>query len=439
MSEAGAHCEPSLLSRFADGELPPPRRREVLAHLLDGCGDCGRQLRERITPSRWGTRMTPLDGAGLARAAERARSLAERARADREAADRLLGEIEETPFAAALERARRDPRLVSTGLCERLAAMSYDLKFADPNRARELAELAVAVGERLPGEDRRGRDAAARAWLELANARRKIPDLVAAEQALARAEEHRDQGTGDPLLAAKAADVKAVVRGVAGRFDDAVSSSQRAVAIYRRLRDAHREGVALIELGAYLGMAGQLDRGIATIRRGLGKIDQARDPRMALGARHNLALLLHEAGANGQAAAELAAIRPLWVALGSEEHLLDARWLEGKILAALGRVGEAEAALVETRDALLERENVLDAALVSLELAALHLEAGRTGEVRALAPTLLAYFRGHRIGREALAALRLFAEAAQSDRLTLAVLADVVSALERVRSGQQPR
>jgi hypothetical protein len=72
----------------------------------------------------------------------------------------------------------------------------------------------------------------------------------------------------------------------------------------------------------------------------------------------------------------------------------------------------------QARREFTERQMAYDCALVSLELAALHLEEGRTAEVRRLAAEMLWIFKAQGIDREALAALRVFREATEKEAAT---------------------
>jgi Tfp pilus assembly protein PilF len=71
------------------------------------------------------------------------------------------------------------------------------------------------------------------------------------------------------------------------------------------------------------------------------------------------------------------------------------------------------AALSEVREYFQKAEIDYDFALVTLELAVLHLEEGRTARVRELAEEMLWIFQRQKVHKEALAALMLFRRAAQ--------------------------
>jgi hypothetical protein len=74
-----------------------------------------------------------------------------------------------------------------------------------------------------------------------------------------------------------------------------------------------------------------------------------------------------------------------------------------------------------------------DVALALLEEAALLLEEGRAAEVKALAPELARVFEGKGVHREALAALRLFREAAEREAASAGLARRVLGFLFRAR------
>jgi hypothetical protein len=69
--------------------------------------------------------------------------------------------------------------------------------------------------------------------------------------------------------------------------------------------------------------------------------------------------------------------------------------------------------------------------MVSLDLALLLLEQGRTAEVRTVAQEMLSIFQAQRIEREALAALRVFCDAAELETATVELVRRVERFLRR--------
>jgi hypothetical protein len=103
------------------------------------------------------------------------------------------------------------------------------------------------------------------------------------------------------------------------------------------------------------------------------------------------------------------------------------------VAAGLGEREQARRELERVRREFCKRRNAYDAALVSLDLAILHLSAGHAAKVAALAEEMVWVFSSKGIHREALAALRLFVQSAQAGLATEELARHLVSFLERAR------
>lgn len=93
----------------------------------------------------------------------------------------------------------------------------------------------------------------------------------------------------------------------------------------------------------------------------------------------------------------------------------------------------AERFFVETRRGFLDQGIGYDVAMVSLDLSVLYVKDGRTTEVLRIAEEMVALFEAQDIHREALAALRLFLEAAQCEEVTAEFVLEIGARLEAVR------
>jgi hypothetical protein len=118
---------------------------------------------------------------------------------------------------------------------------------------------------------------------------------------------------------------------------------------------------------------------------------------------------------------------------GKELDLTRVLWVEGMVAAGLGQNTEAEASLNQVRRDRERREIAYDCALVTLDLAVVLLAENRTGEVRALAVDLVWIFRSQQVSENALAALRLFTEAARRETATLGLARQVRRFLYRAQ------
>ncbi len=88
---------------------------------------------------------------------------------------------------------------------------------------------------------------------------------------------------------------------------------------------------------------------------------------------------------------------------------------------------------METRQGFLDQGIGYDVAMVSLDLAVLYIRDGRTAEVLRIAEETVALFEAQDVHREALAALRLFLEAARREEVTAEFVLEIGARLEAAR------
>jgi hypothetical protein len=119
---------------------------------------------------------------------------------------------------------------------------------------------------------------------------------------------------------------------------------------------------------------------------------------------------------------------------GGELDRVRFRWLQGTVAAGLGWTQEALGHLEAVREEFIRRGIAYDAALVTLEIAGLHLQEGRTAEVKRLACEVVTIFQAQKVHREALAAVQLFREAAERETVTRETVRQLLSYLQRARN-----
>ncbi len=443
------HPDRNALERFSRGETAGAEERWIEAHLRTGCARCQREVDELL--------------ARLLASPPPEPAAAPEAAAENEAWDRLFSSLEARLAVATAERGqapalvaellgrsaeeravvlRLDRRLQTLAVCELLIERCFEEGFRDSARSLELADLGLLLAGLLDGE-RYGRsvvqDLQARAWAYLGNARRIAFDLAGAEEALARAERLADGGSADPLEEARILDLRASLLSDQGKFEQAAELLEVVIDIYDDLREPHRKGRAMISKGLFLGYSGWPEEAIREIRKGLGLIDWEREPRLVLGARHNLAWLLADCGRLDEAEGQLARLRHSCRGISDPWTDLRFAWLDGRIAARQGRHGEAEAMLRDVQSGFLAAGHGYDASLVALELARLYLETGRLAEVKALATGMLEVFLSQDIHRQALAALAAFQQAAELDRATPCLVQEISTYLLRARKNPQLR
>ncbi len=435
------HPSRETLEGLLLNHLPAREMKATVAHLLGGCDDCRDE-------------MSPLAVAMFAS------GTAETSAAEEDAYDQVIS----TAFANALEHERtlarertegdrrveamlrdRQPAetpvlpegAISWGLCESLVAKSRSLRFSDPAGMLHLAQLARVAADRLDpavyGADR-CMDMQARAWAELANAYRLNEELDQAETAMARAMQFRLQGTGDPLLYARIADLNASLLFYQRRFKELFQMLDLAYAIHRRYSDAHEVGRVLILKGIYTSDAGKPEEGLQILVRGLAMIDRTRDAYLVFQALHNVLGLRVEIGEYEDARRQLQRMRPLYAAHASWLDMVKLHRIEGEIAAGLGDLVTAEATFQQIRQDLEDAGRGYHAALATLDLANICLRQGRTAEVRRLVAEAVSTFQALGVRREALSALHMLQDATEHEQATLEVLRLASGILRRLQT-----
>jgi len=430
------HPNPAALVKLAEGRLSRLRSRQVIRHLIAGCAACDEIVAQASRFDYAGS----FSGAWCA-TEQRDAALAREKAAAPALLQELLGALAATPEAAQALVAG-SLRFHAWAFCEHLLDTARELGFQDPGRALELARLGVEVAGRLDGSiygEQRVRDLGGRAWALLGNAERIQSDFRAAEKSLVCAERLLDKGTGDPIERASYYLAKASLRGNQHRFREAFRLLDRVMTIGRRCDDSHLCGKALITRGFLLGLANDQEAAIRLLSEGIERIVPAEDPRLLVAAHHNLTLYLAESGRFDEAMSHLERTRPLYLALGDHMNLLRLQWLEGKIATSLGDFARAEALLQPVREELAERRLGLDFALLCLDLARIYARQNRSAEMRRMAEEMLVIFRSRDAQREAIAAVLIFQQAAEMERVTLGLVQELSEHLKECRAVPGPR
>jgi len=316
---------------------------------------------------------------------------------------------------------------VAERLChesERAAANSAD-------KALELARLALRVAELAPGDPLWKQRLQGYAWIFLANARRVGGDMPSAAEGFVTARELWEAGApADPgiLAAWRLPDGEASLR----RQDD----SKRALALHEEalaLAPLEVRGRVLLNKAFTLEQIEEPELALDALLEAQPFLEHNRDPRLPSVLVFNQVVILCHLERFSEAEVLLAEVVARTTALGNELDLIRALWLRGRIDLGLGRTGEAESALEQVRRSFHERGIAYDFAKVTLELAVLLANEGRTAEVKVLAQQTLWIFRAQGIHSEAMKALRLFCQAAETERLTAALASRILRYLEKAQ------
>lgn len=331
---------------------------------------------------------------------------------------------------------RNDPRFRTWGLFELLIERSLEMAVQDSGYAEELGLLALRLSERLDPQvydSRLTEDYRGRAWAYIGNARRVRSDLRGAEEAFENADASLRRGSQEAVERAIFLDLKASLRRAQRRFDEAARLLHRAVSVFLQHGHRHRAGRSLVNMSTVHHYAGQPEAGIPLLHQALELIDPEQEPRLLLCARHNLIDYLVSAGKLLEAQSLYRETRALYRDFPDAWAQNRRKWVRGRIARGLGQPKMAESLFLAARDGFVEEGIPYDTALVSLELATLYAEQGRTDDLKRLAREMMPIFSSLQIHREALAALAFLKQAIEAERASLEVVNSVAAYLRRAR------
>jgi len=437
------HPGRQVLQRFARGEVLRHEARRIVNHLRSGCRTCQREI-DSLLPLG-GADLLPdpppelpfereLAGSWPKLDIQYLKSQFVRFERERQEAPAVVAELLALSARERQEAARSDRRLWTLAVCDGVIDASFRTGFDDPARAVELAELAIDLVQQVDaaGYDRTViADLKGRAWSYLGNARRIGSDRRGAGEALDMAQSLMDEGSADPLEQARLLDFRASLAADRGRFEEAIELLDMIIDIYGEIHEPHRLGRALLSKGIVLGHRGDPEAASALIRKSLPLLDRESEPRLLLWASHNFAWFTEEAGRPAEALAQLESFAHLYDEYPDAAAHTRRLWLTGRIAAGLNRGAEAEAALREVQRRFSEQNLAYDAAVATMDLAALLLSLGRSREVAALAAETFPILVAQDVHHHALAALVAFSHAVDLDCATPKLARRVASYLLR--------
>lgn len=308
----------------------------------------------------------------------------------------------------------------------------------EPRDAVRFARVGVALFQRaIEIEDVEVKDAnerLAEAWAVLGNARRICSDFRGAEEAFRLAGIHLSRGSGGTIHRANVLQLRAVFLAECGELSEALQCIDEAITTYQSIGDSHLVGRALIGKGTLTRPFGEPAVSVENLQAGLDLVDENREPRLVLVAKHNLVHSLIESGSRDEALRVLSEARDCHSRLDNPVDLIRFNWLEGKIALDLGDLGAAEELFLQVKEFFVRNEMAHDVAVVSLDLAMVYLKQGRTVELKKLAGEMVAIFGGLGVRRELFAALAFFKKAKEIEQTaTVGILQELIEALEQAR------
>jgi tetratricopeptide (TPR) repeat protein len=348
---------------------------------------------------------------------------------DRQQAAALYERLKGLPEEARVPMVQAAEEHWSWALCERLCEASVREASRDVERAAAWAHLARQVAERLRGPE---------AWLQriqgyaaahVANALRVSGDLMLADITLEEANRlwHAGSDPAGVLDPGRLLDLEASLRRDQRRLPEALALLDEAVAVGRSPERA------LLKKGHTLEVMGDYEKAVETLRLAAPLVRRKGDPRQESVLAGNLALSYCHLGRFEEAAELADRVRAAAFETGDEIEVVRMTWIHGRIAAGLGRAEEARSLLAQARQEFAARRMDYDVALALLEESGLLRAEGGGAEVKTQGGELAVVFDSKGVHREALAALRLFQEAAEQERATADLARRVLGYLFRAR------
>jgi tetratricopeptide (TPR) repeat protein len=333
-----------------------------------------------------------------------------------------------------VEVVRQDPGChlwsVAEWLCEESMNRARSLDHSKKReRAAECAEAALVVAELAPCDERFRMRLTGYCWGHIGNIRRAKNAFDASHNAFANCSKLLAAGeSGDPygvLDVGRILGMEASLRREQGRFPEALRLLRDAMPVATREIQPYLQ----LNYGAVLQQMGDSETAIRVLEEAA-----LRAPRHLLfSARFRVGVSLCHLGRHEEAEALLPAVVRLALDTKNEDYQVRVRWLAGRVAVGRGRPEEALVVFRSVQGHFMKGGNAYDAALVSLDLAKLHLERGEVATVKRLAEDMAPIFVDVGVHHHAQEALRIFYEAAVTEVASVELVVRLVTYLERAQ------
>ncbi len=370
-----------------------------------------------------------LDPMAVAPSVERAEPLP----SDRDAAELLWERLRRWPERQRSVLIEQVEEFRHWGVVEHLVAASLHLAPNHPQEALGWAKQAARLADLVPGSEAWRQRLQGYAGIALINACRVCSDLPASRAAQARAVPLWAAGEpGDPGLLLNPA-LLPCIEAALHRDDREWPQALGKVAAALALANGEMRGKILLTKASIHNALDEPEAATAANLEAAALIDAESEPRLLWGASYNLVTDLLHLGRVEEASRRLPEVQALAERLGGELDAVRVTWMTAKIDDGLGNLEAARAGFERARSAFLETSLSYDCALVSLDLCLVLLKQGDTKTVRTIAVEMGSIFQSQQVHPAALAALRIFCEAARREAATVELTRQVARFLHRAQ------
>ncbi len=348
----------------------------------------------------------------------------------------LWGELQSLSEDERMQLVAQEERFQNGPLAYHLIQMSHSLRFSNAEEMLHMAHLACFVADCctpvVAGSGAKLADLRARSWGQYGNALRVSGQLTSAEAAFGRSMSFFEGGTKDPMLKAKLSEQRSSLYVHFRRFDEAVAQAQEAIKIYQNLGESGLYAGALTQEAFCRLYMGEAEKACDLLNRAIPLIEVEGDPHPFLAACHNLVRCYIDLEQPDKALAVYSEIKEFYREISNPLVLSRTAWQEGQILRDLGHLKAAEAALLRARKGFLESELMYEAAVVSLDLAAIYVKLNNMDDLRETVAATAPIFRALGVDREALASLLQLEQIAKQEEAALELIRSLDLGLIRV-------
>ncbi len=343
-------------------------------------------------------------------------------------AKRLLRELQpHLPEAAEVVLDR--PCYWDPGFCDLFLDLCEETTFNDPQAGLELARMGRRLAQTVPLEPdpvgrREHRERVVRAYCLLGSAYRSVTRHPEAESAY-RAAFRLCRGQVSDACRAGVDMRVAFLRACQDRFSEALCLIKRAESLFQTSGDDTGAGTAAVLHGTILIQAGDFEEAVKILGQALA--GSHLDARSEYSATINLADAVSRADNPDRIRDAMGHLQSARRLLGGRRSVRKCRlyWVEARLFIRLGKMDQGEHKYRKALAGLIHFGVPYSIALVSLDLSALLRFARRWPELEELAADTYRQFRELGEDEEALAALKLWHDAAQARALTEELITEV--------------